>query len=108
MKKSSIFLSFLIFLVYFGFSQEVRPIKDDIGFCWEKKHLKTLVTYLETHKKCRNILSQNKLIGGISPHDDYLYAAGVYLPLFKRIQAKEIVVFGVCHSSVRKKIKSIP
>ncbi|MDD5309978.1 MAG: AmmeMemoRadiSam system protein B [Deltaproteobacteria bacterium] len=33
----------------------------------------------------------------ISPHDDYTYAARVYLHAFSRIEARHIVLFGVAH-----------
>jgi len=58
-----------------------------------------------------NYLSENSgseirnnglLIGAISPHDDYLYAGKVYYPLYKLIKAKEVVIFGVTHGTVRK------
>jgi AmmeMemoRadiSam system protein B len=41
-------------------------------------------------------------VAGISPHDDYLYAGKVYYPLYNRIKAPEVVIFGVTHSTVRK------
>ncbi|MBI4811374.1 MAG: AmmeMemoRadiSam system protein B [Ignavibacteriales bacterium] len=47
---------------------------------------------------------ESDIIAGISPHDDYLYAARVYYPLFKTLKAKEAVIFGVTHGTVRKEI----
>lgn len=44
------------------------------------------------------------LVAGISPHDDYLYAARVYYPLFRQLQTKEVIIFGVTHATVRKEI----
>jgi len=46
------------------------------------------------------------LIGGISPHDDYLYAGSVYYPLFKNLRAKEFVIFGLTHGSVRREMNN--
>jgi AmmeMemoRadiSam system protein B len=44
------------------------------------------------------------VIGGISPHDDYLYAGRVYFPLYRSLHAREVVIFGVTHAGVRKAI----
>jgi AmmeMemoRadiSam system protein B len=44
------------------------------------------------------------VIAGITPHDDYLYAGRTYYPLFQRVRAKEVVIFGVTHGSVRQAI----
>ncbi len=82
-------------------AQEIRSIRDDVGYCWKMDEMTKLIDYLgknETDKKVGNI------IAGITPHDDYLYAARVYYPLFKTIKAKEVVIFGVTHGTVRREI----
>lgn len=48
--------------------------------------------------------SNKRLIGGISVHDDYLYAGKIYCPLFSQIRTKEVVIFGVTHGTVRKEM----
>lgn len=82
--------------------QDSRPIRDDVGYCWQKQQLKRLIEFLESQ------YPENKdfpdLIAGISPHDDYLYAGEVYFPLFQRIRSREILILGVTHGSVRKEI----
>ncbi|MCK4835025.1 MAG: AmmeMemoRadiSam system protein B [Candidatus Aminicenantes bacterium] len=83
-------------------SQDIRPIRDDVGYCWKKEQISNLIDYLESEEKENNCFPD--LIAGISPHDDYLYAGRVYYPLFKNIQAREVLIFGVTHSTVRKKI----
>lgn len=80
----------------------IRPVKDDVGFCWNPASMKTLVDYLEKQEKDR--FSGEGLIAAISPHDDYLYAGRIYYPLFKVLRAKEVVIFGVTHGTVRKEI----
>ncbi len=80
----------------------VRPVKDDVGFCWKPAPMKTLVDYLEKQEKER--FPGEGLVAAISPHDDYLYAGRVYYPLFKALRAKEVVIFGVTHGTVRKEI----
>ncbi|MDI6767683.1 MAG: AmmeMemoRadiSam system protein B [Bacteroidota bacterium] len=84
-----------------GNAQHIRPIRDDIGYCWSGEQMKKLVKYL---KSTETQVIEPDVIGGISPHDDYLYAARVYYPLFKTIKAKEAVIFGVTHGTVRKEI----
>ena len=103
-------LTFII-IVSFLFSPylmagELRPVRDDIGFCWQKEQVNRLLAYLKQsyQEKAKTGGSQPAFIAGISPHDDYLYAGNVYYPLFKNIKTKEVVIFGVTHSTVRKKI----
>ena len=84
-------------------SQSMRPIRDDIGFCWKANEMDSFMNWLKQNSNDENYSSQN-LIGGISVHDDYLYAGKVYFPLYKLIRAKEVVIFGVTHGTVRKEI----
>ncbi|MGA9119941.1 MAG: AmmeMemoRadiSam system protein B [Bacteroidota bacterium] len=44
------------------------------------------------------------IIGGISPHDDFLYAGRVYYPLFAMMKAPEVIVIGLTHGTVRKEV----
>jgi len=85
------------------FSQEVRPVRDDVGYCWQSNQLDLFINWLDENSDSDNFKSDN-LIAGISPHDDYLYAGKIYYPLYKLIQAKEVVIFGVTHGTVRKEI----
>lgn len=99
---------FFMMLVFPGLSaEELRPVRDDVGFCWEKEQVARLLDYLassfQEQEKTDSALPP-ALVGGISPHDDYLYAGRVYYPLFKNIKTKEVVIFGVTHGSVRKAI----
>ncbi len=82
-------------------AQNIRPIRDNVGFCWNPDEMNTLMSYLAKNDTQKSFSSDN-LVLGISPHDDYLYAGRVYYPLYKLIHAKEIVVFGVTHGTVRK------
>ncbi|MBA4312125.1 MAG: AmmeMemoRadiSam system protein B [Chlorobiaceae bacterium] len=95
----------LFFSIFFqssiGTAQSIRPIRDDVGYCWKMDEMTKLIDYLgkiETDKRVGNI------IAGISPHDDYLYAAKVYYPLYRSLKAKEVLIFGVTHGTVRKEI----
>jgi AmmeMemoRadiSam system protein B len=82
--------------------QDVRPVRDDVGFCWQRTQFQRLINYLAAAD--RQDFPVRDLVAGISPHDDYLYAGRVYYPLFKKLQTKEVVIFGVTHGTVRKEI----
>ncbi len=83
-------------------SQPIRPIRDDVGFCWNADEMNSFIKYLSGENK--KVKSNGQLIGGISVHDDYLYAGKIYYPLFSQISAKEVVIFGVTHGTVRKEM----
>ena len=99
---------FVILLLSISFytlhSQSIRPIRDDVGFCWNADEMNSFIEYLSTQTKSSPEDSQDNLIGGISVHDDYLYAGNVYFPLFSKIRTKEVVIFGVTHGTVRKEM----
>lgn len=107
MKKRLSILFVLCFVLCFCIlsAEELRPVRDDIGFCWQAGQVERLVDYLKTTSPDKGESGEPpSFIAGISPHDDYLYAGRVYYPLFKKVKAKEVVIFGVTHSTVRKKI----
>ncbi|MFH2108102.1 MAG: AmmeMemoRadiSam system protein B [Chrysiogenia bacterium] len=84
------------------YGQEVRPVRDDIGFCWQRPQMKRLMDLLAAAEQQE--FPVRGMVAGISPHDDYLYAGRVYYPLFKKLRTKEAVIFGVTHGAVRKEI----
>ena len=83
-------------------SNQIRPIRDNVGFCWQSSEMNSLMKYLKSHSDNSKMFTLKNLVAAISPHDDYLYAGGVYYPLYKFIKAKEILIFGVTHGTVRK------
>jgi AmmeMemoRadiSam system protein B len=83
-------------------AQTVRPVRDDIGFCWNAVQMNRLVGYLKANEKDKPF--GERIVAAISPHDDYLYAGRVYYPLFRSLKTKEVVIFGVTHGTVRKEI----
>jgi AmmeMemoRadiSam system protein B len=91
--------------ILFLAAQEKRPIRDDVGFCWDPTSMQKLVDYLESQEK--KTFKSSGLVAAISPHDDYLYAGRIYYPLFKILKAKEVVIFGVTHGTVRSKISGL-
>jgi len=96
-------LAFIVSSFGLVYSQEVRPVRDDVGYCWQSDRFDLFVKWLDENCPDEKFKSEN-LIAGISPHDDYLYAGKVYYPLYKLINAKEVVIFGVTHGTVRKEI----
>ncbi len=83
-------------------AQNIRPIRDTVGFCWRAKEMDKLISYLEQNAKGKYSFTNKNLVAAISPHDDFLYAGRVYYPLYPLIKAKEIVIFGVTHGTVRR------
>lgn len=105
MKKSilTIYLALLVWVLVFTLDAKgIRPIRDDVGYCWQKQQISRLMDFLQSLDQQKRELPE--LIAGISPHDDYLYAGRVYYPLFKNIRCREILILGVTHGSVRKEI----
>ena len=100
--KTLVLLSLVIVSHMSSSAQNIRPVRDDVGFCWNADAMKTLMEYLKKNEK--ETFNIPDVIAGISPHDDYLYASRVYFPLYPLIKTKEVVIFGVTHGTVRKEI----
>jgi AmmeMemoRadiSam system protein B len=83
-------------------AQEARPVRDDVGFCWNPASMRLLVDYLKARELDR--FEPEGLVAAIAPHDDYLLAGRVDYPLFEILRAKEVVIFGVTHGTVRNEI----
>lgn len=94
-----------LIILSFGsiYPQELRPVRDDVGYCWQSDRFDLFINWLDTNCSDNKFESEN-LIAGISPHDDYLYAGKVYYPLYKLIDVKEVLILGVIHSTVRREI----
>ncbi|MGD9900881.1 MAG: AmmeMemoRadiSam system protein B [Calditrichaceae bacterium] len=99
-----IILLLMVILMNPVFSQETRPIRDEIGFCWNAAEMNAFMEFLEQNDTTADPIVDQNLIAAVSPHDDYLYAGNVYFPLFRDIRAKEAIVFGVTHGMVRREI----
>ena len=90
------------FSVFQATAQDIRPIRDSVGFCWNPMQMERLISYLASIEKGPAYPKQ--IVAGISPHDDYLYAGRMYYPLFPSLHVGQIVIFGVTHGTVRKEI----
>ncbi len=82
-------------------AQNIRPIRDTVGFCWRANEMDKVISFLSKASGKAKKFNAKGLVAAISPHDDYLYAGRVYYPLYPLIKAKEIVIFGVTHGTVR-------
>ncbi len=105
-----VLMVFIMLIYNLSFAQspltdEVRPIRDSIGFCWNTDEMNHFMNYLSESNPDVKPIPQ-KLVAAISVHDDYLYAGNVYYPLYQNIKTKEVVIFGVMHGTVRKEIGS--
>jgi len=103
-------LLLITFLTSMIFSQTTRPIRDNVGYCWNGKQFDRFIDWLD--QNCTDDdpayltgrFNSENLVAAISPHDDYLYAGKIYYPLYKLIHAKEVIIFGVTHGTVRKEM----
>jgi len=103
-------INFLLLVVilhtsfYSLYSQTVRPIRDNVGFCWNAEEMNKFMNYLSKDDRNKFVNQSKNLFAAVSVHDDYLYAGKVYYPLYKNIRTKEVVIFGVTHGTVRKEM----
>ena len=101
-----IFYFLISTFIYKTMGQEIRPIRDSVGFCWDADEMDSVINYLSKTYKWKKFSPEN-LVAAISPHDDYLYAGKVYFPLYKILRTKEVVIFGVTHGTVRKAMNDL-
>ncbi len=98
-RAASIFTLAFILSASTSLAQGTKPIRDNVGFCWNAHQMERLIGYLEKTETAP--AAPSGIVAAISPHDDYLYAARVYYPLYRVLRAKQVVIFGVTHSDVR-------
>lgn len=98
------FLIISLIIIFSTQAQTIREIRDSVGFCWNDKEMDSFISWLESNSVSSKEFPSEKLVTAISPHDDYLYAGKIYFPIYKLINAKEIMIFGVTHGTVRKAI----
>ncbi|NOY22876.1 MAG: AmmeMemoRadiSam system protein B [Acidobacteria bacterium] len=103
MAKRAVFSVLVLAVFVTVLAQGTRPVRDPIGYVWSPNSMNRLMDYLLAG--CHSDAQLPSLVAGICPHDDFLYAGPVYLPLMRRIHAKEVIVFGVTHHDVRMAMK---
>jgi AmmeMemoRadiSam system protein B len=84
-------------------AQETRPICNRGSYCWDARQMDRVVECLKTCAP-RPPDDLPLLVAGISPHADYRDAGRAYYPLFQKISAPEVVIFGVTHRKTREKL----
>ena len=85
----------------------VRGQMDTIGFVVHPAEAEDVVLAaiaLETDAMARQdrasgMQPTDGFVGGVCPHDDHLYAAGVYVHLTERITAPRVILIGVFHAA---------
>ncbi len=80
--------------------QGTKPIRDNVGFTWSAEQMARLIDYLKKNETAPP--APSNIVAAISPHDDYMYAARVYYPLYRVFRTKQVVIFGVTHGDVRR------
>ena len=104
--RLGLFCGAILWLALPSRAGETRPLPEKSGYCSEARQMDRFVEFLKTRApKPPDALPP--LVAGISPHDDYLYTGRVYHPLFQKISAPEVVVFGVTHRKIREKLQQI-
>lgn len=107
--KKTIFFFIIVSFALAGFSGEkkIRNFHKDFGFSSDKQQLESTIKAAYEREK-ENVASTEKqlgdaagigLAGAICPHDDYSYAAQVYLHVMPYIKAKRVIIFGVAHKA---------
>ncbi len=81
-------------------AQEVRPIKDQIGFATNETAFQKLLSLI----KLKTPAADDQPLFIISPHDDYLYAGRQYFRALSKLSAHTFIILGVYHSVHEKKI----
>ena len=85
----------------------VRGQMDTVGFVVHQKEADEVVTAaisLESAAMARQdralgMKPTDGFAGGVCPHDDHLYAGGVYVHLTERITAPRVILIGVFHAA---------
>ena len=98
-------IALMVAAVWTAAGQGSRPVKDDVGFCWNPVNMRRFVDYLASSEPApAPAAPAAPAFAAILPHDDYLYAGRVAYPFVKNFTAREVLIFGVTHGAVRREI----
>ena len=81
---------------------KTRLLEDTIGFPQYKWQLDSIISRMDPEDK---LLSEEISKAVICPHDDYRYAAGLYMKTLAGIKAKTIILIGVAHRARNFELK---
>lgn len=90
-------------------NKRVRIPADSVGYALYPAQIERVSAHadsLEHHNILENAgiitrLADGPMLGAICPHDDYLYAAPVYVHVMREVRAPLVILFGVCHAARR-------
>jgi AmmeMemoRadiSam system protein B len=89
----------LIFFILFQVLLLREPV-DKVGFSTNQKQIDAFFLNSKSFGNYIKFKKNDKVpLGVISPHDDHLYAAPLYIEALKDIKAKNIIIFGVAHKA---------
>jgi AmmeMemoRadiSam system protein B len=98
-------IALMVAAVWTVAGQGSRPVKDDVGFCWDPANMRRFVDFLAASEPApAQAAPAAPALAAILPHDDYLYAGRVAYPFVKNFAAREVLIFGVTHGAVRREI----
>ena len=91
----------------------LRAQKDTVGYATRPGQVKALVRLVDSLEAPRYALNaesfplmmKSTMLGGICPHDDYLYAGRGYVHVMREIRAPLVILFGVSHTARRRGIQ---
>ena len=97
----------LFFSSVFGSDLTRAPV-DSVGYAVTPAQMEEVVRLSESRVIGRQgfpELPEEKMIGGICPHDDYIYAGHAYLKLTRQIDVPLVVIIGVSHMARRSGVR---
>ncbi len=106
---SSFFLLSPSSMQAFAAGEGLRVPVDSVGYATTVSQMEAIVAAAEDRLA---VLAQKQpappgyaMIGGICPHDDYIFAGPAYVKLLRRVEAPLVVIVGVSHKARRMGIK---
>lgn len=97
----------LLFSSVFG-SDLTRVPVDRVGYAVTPEQMEEVVRISESRViglKGFPDLPEERMIGAICPHDDYIYAGHAYLKLTRKIDVPLVVIIGVSHGARRSGVR---
>ena len=87
----------------------IRVPVDSVGYALYPSQIERVSAYadlleqqlIRNNNRTIRRRTDGPMIGAICPHDDYLYAAPVYVHVMREVQAPLLILFGVCHAARR-------
>ncbi|MBN2383802.1 AmmeMemoRadiSam system protein B [bacterium] len=81
-------------------TNQVRDMIDPVGYPTNETQVKeTYARACESYEQLPDRLTvpSGQLIAAICPHDDYIYAGPLYVPIMQRLTAKLVFILGLSH-----------